>query len=528
MSLFNGFNTGQWLATQHQSPYATARQWVIANPGWATSTVQRAYLAYAESQGDTLSRAEFSRYAPSKHCPLCAQHLFHCRLYDYCWLTRCPIHGCELVGQCPRCDKSWPRIASLAARHCELCGIPKWENLLGRGLSSDVIAPLDSLHQFLEASTPINCISGRRFPFIDYNEYFYYRSRCRYDSFRPISISSKFFPDFQLFFSQSFSKDSLQELGVRTTDISLAYSEVQTRTFNPKIVKARIGRRRPTSRSPSRHAICSIMKCSRQIVGFLGGGELNKHVLRIREYRYARYMAFREADMQPCRVCLAFTLWWAAVTQRYYDPLNSTTPFYYYFTEIFGGQEWPQTPDRLVSFNMRGSGDRPSHHIERIIFERSLLCLFLDFLTYSGHVCERLRCLHAGDVEQWSDKARYRLRDNASHLYAYGPTSPSSFGYCWPNIDPLSEIDCSLLEHSGCQSPKNHYVDRTEVDNLCDIQWDPGDDQLWNYEAFRALFLRIGNAFHARNVAGGYRRPVWDEPLGENAAFLYLNRYGLS
>jgi hypothetical protein len=40
-------------------------------------------------------------------CPDCAQRGYHSAIHQLPWLTRCPIHGCELITRCKRCGTPW-------------------------------------------------------------------------------------------------------------------------------------------------------------------------------------------------------------------------------------------------------------------------------------------------------------------------------------------------------------------------------------------------------------------------------------
>lgn len=59
-----------------------------------------------------------------RNCPRCAAIGYHSPVYQWAWLTQCPIHGVPLTAACPDCQAPWPSVVELLERHCPGCGWP--------------------------------------------------------------------------------------------------------------------------------------------------------------------------------------------------------------------------------------------------------------------------------------------------------------------------------------------------------------------------------------------------------------------
>ncbi|WP_197479170.1 hypothetical protein, partial [Oleiphilus sp. HI0132] len=58
-----------------------------------------------------------------RHCAQCSALFYHSDIYDYPWLTNCPIHDTTLGSTCSRCHSPYPKTRQeIATRHCPQCG----------------------------------------------------------------------------------------------------------------------------------------------------------------------------------------------------------------------------------------------------------------------------------------------------------------------------------------------------------------------------------------------------------------------
>lgn len=61
-------------------------------------------------------------YRPKKSCNSCAKSGFHTNIFDYDWLSICPIHFEELTSRCNLCNNQWPTPHELIFKKCKQCG----------------------------------------------------------------------------------------------------------------------------------------------------------------------------------------------------------------------------------------------------------------------------------------------------------------------------------------------------------------------------------------------------------------------
>ena len=82
-------------------------------PDWRFETVSLS----AESP-----RFPKSRVTPFRNCPACSRIGFHCDLYNYPWMVRCPLHPDQVIrDRCPECHCRW--FADITwSNSCETCG----------------------------------------------------------------------------------------------------------------------------------------------------------------------------------------------------------------------------------------------------------------------------------------------------------------------------------------------------------------------------------------------------------------------
>ena len=145
-------NIGHLFAKPYESNYSMMRRCLCANPGltyfYIASLLNQSvhYRRNAYERLRTLQvRYKLNKYdsypssfvfpepivdidtTSSSHykrqCPKCAKEMYHTNIYNYSWLSRCPIHHCKLTYQCGICNQQWPTIQTVAKRDCPGCGL---------------------------------------------------------------------------------------------------------------------------------------------------------------------------------------------------------------------------------------------------------------------------------------------------------------------------------------------------------------------------------------------------------------------
>jgi hypothetical protein len=116
-------NWGVPLAVIRQELHRLSKPGQVTRPGHLLALVeqhQREYcrryrIPYASSDALPLSAAV-------RTCPVCAVIGYHSIVFQWPWLSRCPVHGVALTLTCPVCGRPWPSAIQLARCQCHGCG----------------------------------------------------------------------------------------------------------------------------------------------------------------------------------------------------------------------------------------------------------------------------------------------------------------------------------------------------------------------------------------------------------------------
>lgn len=159
-------NQGYCFKHPHESAYAFARRLLSVNPGIPLSVI-RTNARHARSQGlnnsehDTtydagLSVALSKTFSShNRHCPVCAQAMYHCHLFEMDWLTHCPIHHAPLITICPGCHQPWPSPQEIASRECRVCGLMSLKDMATHvlpAIKQTSYEPITTLYEWLSKS----------------------------------------------------------------------------------------------------------------------------------------------------------------------------------------------------------------------------------------------------------------------------------------------------------------------------------------------------------------------------------------
>lgn len=102
-----------------------------------------------------------------RQCLACAEHGFHTFLFDYPWMSRCPVHDIDLTDRCPTCHDLWPTAAGVASRKCKVCGTHReLDDLISDGAfdTAPYIEKLEPYLTFFEAKISF-FVERRSYPF---------------------------------------------------------------------------------------------------------------------------------------------------------------------------------------------------------------------------------------------------------------------------------------------------------------------------------------------------------------------------
>ena len=141
-------NTGLTLRKPRESTYGAAHRFLAVNPGIKTPDMLKELRGFRHddefsSPGyySVLAQRHEQQFCEHHHlpyivpdptpktlrirnCAQCAAMGYHSMIYQWEWLTYCPIHKTPLMHQCPVCSRPWPSVSELLHRHCGTCGWP--------------------------------------------------------------------------------------------------------------------------------------------------------------------------------------------------------------------------------------------------------------------------------------------------------------------------------------------------------------------------------------------------------------------
>lgn len=509
-----GLNSGHWLAAPRQSPYATARQWITANPGYAPRPLLDHLCRHIGK------RTFWSEYRPSKHCPQCAKAWYHTMLFEAAWLERCPIHGERLIANCPYCGLAWPAVPELKERHCEVCGNPPWHALPEQGLSIDAIAPLIQLEAFLDEPTASGSGACRELIFVGMEGANAWDSLDRAPWQRVIHRGSKWYPSFKLHHSRRYDQQNLEALGVLVAPFNLIEIDVTLDEFNLGAITDSMLHRleqvgAPSGagrlRSPSESALVSILECLGQIVPCiqrLGGAQ---HRLQLLDFRGKSVSDYYDSGERPCPLCFAFSAWWDAVTEKLFDPTLCSTPGHYWITQDLNCPQWPTVSAEQLFVSSKHSIFRLGAAFESHFYQRGLLLLFAYLVDLAVFLNQRMDANTLETFDPWDLCNHFQQPEYAASYYQhYHVKRSNQMRTLWADVNPLDEISVSSCSHHIATADQSNWVPingaATALEYL--LQRIDASDPI-DIADFREIMLEIGRGFHIERDSLGRRPRSW-------------------
>ncbi len=227
------------------------------------------------------------------HCPKCAEIGFHTDVFRLEWIKRCPIHGEPLSSLCPLCKKTWPNWLELLTRECACCGRNIKPIKYRENANSNFTSPVCEILEF-----------------ISYNNYFdsvlVSSYTGNFENRRNIGFKGIRFPSFQRLIYPQPIDFLLQKSGVKL--------------FSAKsIYKSHSISKRWNSVAPTYDLIQSRYRAIRRIDDGIKKAISEKHTLKLYDLP-TMSSSDLSAHPRPCVYCLAFSLWFYAITKFPYSP----------------------------------------------------------------------------------------------------------------------------------------------------------------------------------------------------------------
>ena len=161
-------NMGHYFSRPYESDYSIVRRFLVVNPKISLNEARYVLLTQNPEHRYLVDCLRAQRLPVKedvydinfhkiktylRQCPECAKALYHSDVYALPWLTKCPIHDCELTEECPICHMPWPSIKEIEHRDCAVCGRPELDEIkLSDPCNTGSYKPIGELLKVLNAS----------------------------------------------------------------------------------------------------------------------------------------------------------------------------------------------------------------------------------------------------------------------------------------------------------------------------------------------------------------------------------------
>lgn len=403
-------NLGQKFAKPFESRYNMLRRCLVANPGIRLTTIEGNLRLIAPEHGGPYDRLQALQHLPglpkisdsygnhpyTRQCPQCAQHLYHTEIFLLPWLTKCPIHHCNLTTICPECQRPWPDKVALDKRDCSCCGRLTMKQLHACMLSDNkdqLYHPIAEIYKLIQYKK-----DGYRL---------HNRGDTIYDNWwQELTFKSLLFPACQVHTHPNFSKDKLASLHINLSAMLCKSSQLYT-FENKKKSRKKEKVRCYELDAISQERLASEFVVMRHILAWISRQMMPNHQIHLMNYHHVDMIDFIE-DPTPCPYCLALSLWFCDMVSRNCTEYYAQTIFSYKFLRagayddffhvsepyltLDSGEQFSLNRNFSIWFYCRGL-EILFMDIQRFVFEsirasdrfRKSMPLGLEYLKFTNH-----------------------------------------------------------------------------------------------------------------------------------------------
>lgn len=443
-----------------QSDYATFRQTLVANSGLSAHRLR-------QELRDPFPTPQAAEGKVERQCPSCAWHLYHSDHFRFNWVKYCPLHKEPLISKCPKCERPWPDIHSLRFDDCDICGLPRINEIPGRLLPDSATEPFQRLGQFIEASSR-GTNMARSWDWADQIDATCWQDCDARVCFRVLTPDSCYFPAFQSFWYPEFTSSILRSLGVETRPLSLQEHSTRVTPWRIPDISDRTRWRHYRAkdrliRTPRSKTLASVNKVAKEITAWVRQNAPGHH-LRI-GFCGGSLEGYLEQDVIPCPFCLAFSMWWAIVTQRYFNPKGALRSGHFMFTESLRYRPWPTLLERvlidrsgLTNIHSETQFLKPEWWFQQWLFERNLQLAFKEMFDLSSFLYLRFEvCRTKSEPTAWDPANRFKRSVSSSELIAVALKENRLLVWCSDDnpidtIKAVSPTHLPLIHQDGLDS----------------------------------------------------------------------------
>ncbi len=460
---------GKRFAKPFESEYSVIRRCLAANPGIPLSALIENLRRLAPENGSirsrfytvqSLSERPYRAFNYSdnyqRQCPECAKLLYHTDIFTLPWLTRCPIHHCELISICPECGQLWPDIKALNRRECDCCGLPNL-NQLGPAMKHRIkemqYQPIAQLYAFIQNE-------GHRYSLNAY----YYNLWCR-----QVNVESLLFPSAHLYCHSQYEINQWEDMHVKFTEVRCKSSSLTLCNGLPNSEMMDPRRHDNINDNESiQTELKSNFKIMNRILVWISQHTPPDHQIRIDSCRYLELKSIVDGPC-ICPYCMALSLWFFNMATKKYGFRSEDEINFYPFVRDSRINEFYQPCEPFVY-------DRNTIHYFTLdqafctwFYQRGLIISFLDILRFTFYL---------------RDKATGELRDiRSQHTRTpllssypncefsdqdfYTKVADGKFLFFYENDDPLQKFEPPNFDQLDIQCGNYHdYLEKSFISNV--------------------------------------------------------------
>jgi hypothetical protein len=373
----------------------------------------------------------------------------------------------------------------------------------------------ERLNTFRHARAP-GLELGEAWAWSDQLDALYWQNRQVKCCFRPVTPESPYFPAFQAFWHPEFTSFELKSLGVEMADVPLSEFSARVMPWRVPDISERTwwrhnGAIETLIRRPLPKRVAIVRRVAFEITSWIRRNAPGNHALRIGHFTET-LESYVQRGAVPCPFCLAFSMWWSIITQRYVNPRGALRSAHLMFTASLRYRPWPALLERAVlearkPFDLRGQTRffRPALWFQQWFFERSLKLIFREMFDLSAFLADRfVACRSEQNLAAWNPRNHYYHATNPSAMLALAMVKDRIVVW-FPQEDPLESLVPQLPDPLPTIHQDGLYIDSP----LWGRKWAADNKEFWEPEMFTNTYELVATALQEFGWDHTWYRSGW-------------------
>jgi len=436
-------NAGLYFFHPFESYYAITRRCLLANPSLNYNSLSKIllvrqpnrYFAFKRIANLTPHLAAHPSLLPihqslkcRRQCPECAKHFYHSEFFEFDWLTKCPIHGIELVDKCPVCNKPWPHIHNIHHTQCAACGLPAVLGIDKLAISNDKTSykNIKRIKNLVKKDTLVEGQMYLRYPSRLQMPYWWLK----------VPTTAESYPSFLLTRANNYSRRKLESLCIKAVNIHCQRSRLtplkeRHQMFSNNWPERRWEKDQHSSLTIS-EKIISEYKVTNRIVHWIQS-HFNEHQIIIQNY-HNDYMLQHDEKSRPCPFCMAFSLWFFHLACSHYERGEHDPTGNYAICHRFEFKSFFSIGEPAIKYRDEFYG--LDLEFVKWFYPRSLEILFVDLMRFSMAACNNI-----DNTELWRRQLLKQFSRIFSDRFYASDIRNQTFHFYYEHEHPLDHIE---------------------------------------------------------------------------------------